>query len=328
MDTHYDHKLAAIAIEHWNEKLSEVDAPFSAIGLTMPASRVDVQPTQINVVRDVPGGGARTVFHGNTGAEIEAVCTVVGALNVKDLPPVPRFQARTTGPKRLRQHATIVGYDSRQFQRALDNIQIVAFEMSRAFKDDELRIWRPANDEAPTGPALSANCRYFTLGTDVATSQETAFDGMVDPHDALKDMLASTVHHCYDNEVSYLTMENGTYVSHPPNAFKVGDIVEMGFTISAWRFAANNNGPRFSTSLVLRTLTFLDGKYSMDAAFRRMDAQQRPTQHVPSPPVIRNQIAFRIAKRKEQQREAEEENGEPGLRRKMSKMAIGSTSTL
>ncbi|KAJ7216876.1 hypothetical protein B0H12DRAFT_1078863 [Mycena haematopus] len=295
MDDYYDHQQAALAIEHWNKKLSEVDAPFSEIGLTLPANRMD--PRQVSTMKDVPGGGARTVFHANTSAEIEAVFTVVGALTVKDLPPVNRTRAREIGAKRLRQHATIVGYDSLQFQRAIDNIQIVAYEMSRVFGDDDLRIWRP----------------------DATEAQKTTFNLAIDPHKALDGMLSTTVHHCYDNSVSYLTLENGTYTSHPPNAFKIGDIVEMGFTINAWRLAADNNGPKYNTNLVLRTLTFLDGTFSRNAALHRLDSERRsaaaePLQMVP---VIRNQIAFRIAKRKDRQREPEADAGEPSLRHKM-----------
>ncbi|KAJ7210590.1 hypothetical protein B0H12DRAFT_1242731 [Mycena haematopus] len=243
MDDYYDHQQATLAIEHWNKKLSEVDAPFSEIGLTLPANRMD--PRQVSTMKDVPGGGARTSF------------TRTQVLRSKPCSPSSELLlAREIGAKRLRQHATIVGYDSLQFQRAIDNIQIVAYEMSRVFGDDDLRIWRPDATEGAKGPSLSANCRYFTLGTSVAAAQKTTFNLAIDPHKALDGMLSTTVHHCYDNSVSYLTLENGTYTSHPPNAFKIGDIVEMGFTINAWRLAADNNGPKYNTNLVLRTLTF------------------------------------------------------------------------
>jgi hypothetical protein len=52
------------------------------------------------------------------------------------------------------------------------------------------------------------------------------------------------------------------YIEKDPATFKSGDIVEMGFAFVAWRKGKHSIGPEYSCKLVLRTLTFIDGKYT------------------------------------------------------------------
>ncbi|KAJ6489131.1 hypothetical protein C8R45DRAFT_1097456 [Mycena sanguinolenta] len=227
----------------------------------MSASATLFRPAKVTVIKDT--GGARTVLYAGTPTETEAVFTIVGILHIADVPPVSLSQIKSIGPKRLRQHVTIVGYDTKQFRRGVSVLETVAFEITRSFKTDEIKMWQPAESEGELGSTLSTNCRYFTLGANVPASQKTPFHSLVDPRNDLQSMLSSTVHHMYDNDVSYLMVAKGEYNYYSPELLKAGDMVEMGFTITAWKMAADNHEPKFTTNLVLRTLTFLDGTHTM-----------------------------------------------------------------
>jgi hypothetical protein len=52
------------------------------------------------------------------------------------------------------------------------------------------------------------------------------------------------------------------YVEKDPGTFKTGDIVEMGFALVVWKKQGKNVGPDWSCMLMLRTLTFLDGRFT------------------------------------------------------------------
>ncbi|KAJ6464408.1 hypothetical protein C8R45DRAFT_939926 [Mycena sanguinolenta] len=321
MDEHYKHDLAAAAVEEWNVRLSSEDAPLS--GVAVPASRAD--PTQVAIIKDIPGGGARLVFNAGTAGETEAVFSLVGALHVSDLPPVSLQQAKMIGPKCLWQHVTIVGYNSAQFKSAVANMETIAFEMSRSFKNDELCLWRPGSGEGEVGLSVSANCRYFTVGPNVPADHKAVFDPLTDPRKHLESMLSSAVHYTFDNVVTYLALAKGEYAFYPPESFKVGDIVEVGFTITVWKLAADNNGAKFTTNLVLRTLTLLDGALTRKAALDRSAAAARANRQQQAAPVIRNQIDFRIAKRRQQQ--SQTADAEPEIRNKFSRLAIKNEDT-
>jgi hypothetical protein len=52
------------------------------------------------------------------------------------------------------------------------------------------------------------------------------------------------------------------HVEKDPGTFEIGDIVEMGFALVAWKKQGKNTGLNWSCMLVLRTLTFLDGQFT------------------------------------------------------------------
>jgi hypothetical protein len=56
------------------------------------------------------------------------------------------------------------------------------------------------------------------------------------------------------------------YVEKDPSSFKTGHIVEMGFALVAWKKQGKVVGPEWTCMLVLRTLTFLDGRFTKVAA--------------------------------------------------------------
>ncbi|KAJ7259110.1 hypothetical protein B0H12DRAFT_1232096 [Mycena haematopus] len=296
MNNFYSHTAAATAVQQWNERLSQPDAPFSKIELAMPASPLDT--SRIRMEMTDGGRGARAFFPGDYVPPREAIFTVVGVLHTKDLPPVNKDKAKGGNAKNLRQHASVIGYNTAHFERAVENIQELSFNMSRLFGEDDIRSWQPTDTSPRNGPSMSANCRYFTLGYGVSEELKTKFDEKTDPHGVLSNVLSDTVSHCFDNNVTYLALVGDSYQAHDPASFKIGDIVEIGFALVAWKLAQGPQGPTYVSNLVLRSLTFLDGTYTKESHINKLKAEQEMYGRNRPGTVVYNQLAVEVAKRK------------------------------
>ncbi|KAF8205239.1 hypothetical protein K438DRAFT_1964324 [Mycena galopus ATCC 62051] len=303
MDAHFPHKEAPSLIQQWSTRLAQPEAPFIHLGLAVPASAM--QSGQISFVMDADGRAARAMFVKNQSAPAEAVFTVVGILQVKDLPPVSRATVRPAQLKHMKQHATIVGYHSGDFDRAVQNIQDLSFEMTRFFDDGVILPWSPVEHSA----------------ADISDAVKIPFDNRTDPHGVLSDMNTPTLAHCLDNDVAYLGIGNETYKPHLPASFRVGDVVEMGFAVVAWKLAKVTTGPQFIFSLVLRSLVFLDGSLTKKAAIARSHrASNGPRTSLA--PVVHNEIAKRMHSIMVEQ---DQKDDLPEVDRKLAKMSFGET---
>ncbi|KAJ6472417.1 hypothetical protein C8R45DRAFT_936310 [Mycena sanguinolenta] len=290
MDDFYPYSKAADAIQAWNKRLSAPEAPFSSLRLTMPSNTMETSSVSIYV--NPNQRGARTIIPADShGPTREAVFTLVGALTAKDLPLLSKSQIKPSAIRRARQHATIAGFNTACFQSAIDKIKDLSFEMSRHFDEQDILTWCPTDDSVKLGHTVSGNCRYFTLGSDIREDQKTSFDKLTDPHGVLQQFVSPSVAHCFDNDVAYMALNNNSYVDHNPAFFRTGDIVEMGFTIVTWQINHDKSrGPRFGIQLVLRTLTFLDGAFTKEAAFTRKEAARHKS--IPKgPSIVINPIA-------------------------------------
>ncbi|KAJ7698534.1 hypothetical protein B0H14DRAFT_3528814 [Mycena olivaceomarginata] len=160
--------------------------------------------------------------------------------------------------KFAKQHATLIGWDAQYF----------AYMMYSSFAENAVKPWRPETTD--DGDALiSSNCRYFTVGRNIPEHTRTTFHPRTDPHGVLAQYLGHHVAHCVDNDVMYMAFKEEEYVEKDPGTFKTGDIVEMGFAFVTWKKPGRNVGPEWSCMLVLRTLTFLDGRFTKEAHFAR-----------------------------------------------------------
>ncbi|KAJ7244516.1 hypothetical protein C8J57DRAFT_1005453, partial [Mycena rebaudengoi] len=131
-----------------------------------------------------------------------------------------------------------------------------------AFKDNDIESWTPSGGADELGDTLQTSGRFFILSKEALTSQIVAFDKHVDPARVLTNTLAKGIFHCVDNEVSYMNMEGGRYVAFyfsNPSAFRIGDIVELGFSVVAFK---GNQEARAVVKLVMRSLIFLDGSHT------------------------------------------------------------------
>ncbi|KAJ7301679.1 hypothetical protein DFH08DRAFT_827082 [Mycena albidolilacea] len=190
----------------------------------------------VTIVQVNGGQSAKAMFPTTGTHRQEAVFTIVGALNAKDLPPV----------KGMKQHATLSGWNAPYFKKALENMQV--------------EPWRP--ETADEGEAvISSNCRYFTVGRNIPEHSRTTFHHRTDPLGVLAKYVSDHVAHCVDNDVIYTEKD--------PSTFETGDLVEMGFAFVAWKKPGKIVGPEWCCMLVLRTLVFLDGRFTKEAHFAR-----------------------------------------------------------
>ncbi|KAJ7802563.1 hypothetical protein B0H14DRAFT_3488338 [Mycena olivaceomarginata] len=239
MDSFYPAKSAAIAIGEWSDRMCKDDAQLIKMGMAWPTTALN---NELVTIKELEGRRcAKAMFPTEGLHRQEAVFTIVGALKAKELPPV---KASRQHLKYARQHATLVGWDAPCFKKALENMQEAAYTMYSAFGEDTIEPWRPdVQDDRNT--QISSDCRYF------------------------HQWPSHNVAHCFDNDVMYMVFKGDEYVEKDPGTFKTGDIVEMGFAMVAWKRQGKHTGPDWSCMLVLRTLTFLDGKFTKDAHFAR-----------------------------------------------------------
>ncbi|KAJ7306331.1 hypothetical protein DFH08DRAFT_824780 [Mycena albidolilacea] len=266
MDSFYPAKAAALAIAEWSDKMCKEDAPLIKMGMAWPATALN---NQLVTIKELEGGrSAKAMFPTDGAHRQEAVFTVVGALKAKDLPPVKGSSLKADRLKYARQHATVAGWDAPCFKKALENMQEAAYTMYTAFDEDAIEPWRPDFADEQNAQ-ISSNCRYFTVGRNIPSDARTKFHPRTDPHGVLARYLSDSVAHCFDNDVMYMAFKGEEYVEKDPSSFKTGDIVEMGFALVAWKKQGKVVGPEWSCMLVLRTLTFLDGRFTKEAHFAR-----------------------------------------------------------
>ncbi|KAJ7785478.1 hypothetical protein B0H14DRAFT_2630508 [Mycena olivaceomarginata] len=139
-------------------------------------------------------------------------------------------------------------------------------------------LWQPAELDQ-YGRGLTSSCRYFTIGDNIPAGLKTPFHPKSDPCGVLAAQLSDKVSHCFDNDVMYMALKDDKYIERDPATFKSGHIVEMGFAFVAWRKGKHSIGSEYSCKLVLRTLTFIDGKYTKEAFFAKNAALARARPH-------------------------------------------------
>ncbi|KAJ7315251.1 hypothetical protein DFH08DRAFT_942985 [Mycena albidolilacea] len=254
MDSFYPAEAAAQAIIEWNDKLSKPDAPLIKMARAWPASALECE---LVTIAHLNGGQSAKAMFPTTGPHRqEAVFTIVEGF------------AACEGSEFARQHATLSGWNAPYFKKALENMQDVAYTMYSAFAENAVEPWRP--EAADEGEAvISSNCRYFTVGRNIPEHTRTTFHHRTDPHGVLAKYVSEHVTHCVDNNVMYMAYKEDEYTEKDPSTFKTGDLVEMGFAFVAWKKPGRNVGPEWCCMLVLRTLTFLDGRFTKEAHFAR-----------------------------------------------------------
>ncbi|KAJ7670437.1 hypothetical protein B0H17DRAFT_1141796 [Mycena rosella] len=187
-----------------------------------------------------------------TGLSAAAIFTVVGVLKLFDLPPVKRNSLTAARVPYARAYAEVVGYGSSHFATALANVKDLAYDLSTKFPADCVEHWIASPDSDIFGPGLGSSCRYYTMGGDIP---------------------GESPHHV-ENDVAYLCLKKNKYATKDPSGFRVGDIVEMGFELVAFRQTKRGEDDKHICKVVLRTLTPLDGSFAKAAFNARADAEQ------------------------------------------------------
>ncbi|KAK6974305.1 hypothetical protein R3P38DRAFT_2584384, partial [Favolaschia claudopus] len=209
----------------------------------------------------------------------EAVLTVRGVLTKKDLPPdLTTASMNKAKAQWARQHVSLIAYDSPSIQKTVDTIRALGYKMHVGLPD--AKVAQPnINSRQRLGVELELNCRYYTTGRSTLESHKTEFAEFVDPQGVLASFVTDSVSHCQDNQVAYMDFKCGKYSRYElkdPSAFQVGDIVEVGFAMVAWRNSKANEDLSYVTTMVLRSVTLLDDTYTkVSCALRKQAGSYR-----------------------------------------------------
>ncbi|KAK7007945.1 hypothetical protein R3P38DRAFT_3211600 [Favolaschia claudopus] len=276
MDTYYAHQEAAETVQIWSVKSTETNSPLVKCRFAQPACDLD---TDLVTVKKFDEGETGKIFIADgSGSPTEAIFTIVGVLCAQELPPVKRHSFAAKRVPYARQYAGIVGYGAPAFDLALSNLSSVAYEMAVAFGTRDIVGWKIEKSHTIGGSELSSSCRYFTVGRKIPEGDKIPFANAVDPYGVLTAFVTETVAHCVDNDVLYMQFKNNQCFPKDPSTFQNGDIVEMGVSLVTWRTGKHNSPERkYTSKLVLRSLTLLDNTLSKKAYFARQAPQTLPS---------------------------------------------------
>ncbi|KZT23616.1 hypothetical protein NEOLEDRAFT_1069191, partial [Neolentinus lepideus HHB14362 ss-1] len=196
----------------------------------------------------------------------EVILRVQGILCIKDLPPQldPIYIKQNQNYRKafLRQSIRLTGFSDKMFQRNVDGIQYISRHLSRLFKEGSVTEWQPSDFDGHQ--ALDISNRYFMTRKHNSTDLDVPFAATVDPHGFLEKLTDNQWTHTDDNKVTYHQMiqerDQFKYITADPAIFRLGDIVEAEISIFV---LSQGQGPnQHRVTLVLRSLTLLDAKYS------------------------------------------------------------------
>ncbi|KAJ7603714.1 hypothetical protein B0H17DRAFT_1154649 [Mycena rosella] len=318
--------LVAEALDSWTESMTAI---ISTKDYMHQAALLDSSAFRVKRV----DSSTTKVLARSESSRPEAIVTVVGVLKSFDLPPVKKNSITSARVPYARAYPEIVGYDSKHFVAAMENIKDLAYSLASKFPSDTIEHWVLVPGTTEFGPAIGGSCRYFTLGADIAP--ETKIEKYVDPSGTLSDHLGNKVAHCIDNDVAYLCIKmiskwillsfvrmqltTFRYVKKDPAGFRVGDIVEMGFALVAFRQASRNKDDKQICMLVLRTLTFLHDSFAK-AVFKARHTNEAKATSVASRPT---QVRSLVKKCFDFHELSSDDEDYPETRRRMAAMRVG-----
>ncbi|KAJ7634330.1 hypothetical protein B0H17DRAFT_1149706 [Mycena rosella] len=251
MDEHYNHQAAAKALDTWTESMKNTDTSreYMHQAAFIDPSFYGVKKTDDKTTK---------VVYSQDGTRAEAIFTMIGALKAYDIPPVKKNSLTSARIPDARAYPELVGYDSKHFAAAMDKVKDLTYTLSTSFSMDKVEHWIPVPDSNMFGPSINSSCRYFTVGTDIPSESKILFEKYVDPSGTLARHLGECISHCLDNDITYLCFKKEKHAIKNPGGFRVGDIVEMGFPLVAFRQPTRGEEDKQICKVVLRTLTLLD----------------------------------------------------------------------
>ncbi|KAJ7469730.1 hypothetical protein FB451DRAFT_1176969 [Mycena latifolia] len=323
MDSHYDHEKAsehrllplatftdrilATMIDSWTESMKEMTKDMKTI---KPAAFLDDNKGGLTM-RAVDGGAKKFMVRVDSG-RAEVILSVVGILKSFDLPPVKKNSISASRVPYARAYAEVVGYKSKHFANAVSTIEGLMYDLATSFAEDSVVHWIPEAQSELFGPTLSSGCRYFTTGSEIEHDTRINFARFVDPASTLGAFIGERVAHCEGNHVAYLGVKKDKFIKKDPASFRIGDVVEMGFAITAFRQAIRGEPDKHVCKPVLRTLTLLDATLSKDAFKARVAASltskitAKPKAQ-PKIPLIRNRAFVELSSDEEDASDARAE---------------------
>ncbi|KAJ7038282.1 hypothetical protein C8F04DRAFT_951465, partial [Mycena alexandri] len=154
------------------------------------------------------------------------------------------------------QEITVGGLGDTTFGQSIKNLDDVSYKLSVQFPEGSVDNWAATTGDH--GEMLTATCRYFTMGNNIPAEAKVPFASNVDPQKVLEKLMSVSCSHCEDNNVNYLEWKDEKLIRKNPVGFRVGDIVQVGISLCAFKASKTGNTPRYMCKLVLRSVTLLD----------------------------------------------------------------------
>ncbi|KAF5348943.1 hypothetical protein D9758_014225 [Tetrapyrgos nigripes] len=256
--------------------------------------------------------------HPNSPLE-ETIFRLQGVVYERELPPMTassRVYARKQAPY-LRQHIGIVGLGLPYMSTAVDQLYQIISKFQRPLNGQTLNPWTADSSFGPGHISITANCRYFTVGSGASTKQSLPFQDGVDPDGILQSLVTSTMVHTEDNSVLYMKASKSglkwRYTDIPPADISIGDVVEIQFTIMTIR----QRDSSYKMIMILRSVALLDDSVSTAASV----ARNRAFSLRKDPPITQRNLLKRV--KYEDSSDEEDVREHLRVRRDMAGLRIG-----
>ncbi|TFK58156.1 hypothetical protein BDN72DRAFT_721604, partial [Pluteus cervinus] len=175
------------------------------------------------------------------GEEEEVVFTLQGVIEEKNLPPVvedPKIPK--TKMQFLTQSVTLSGLGTPTFDESVVALSEVYTVFSRQFPEGRMMPLQSSPSSFGSGSSLVLSNRYFTRRSEGPQMKSIPFPSTVDPRKILTRHLSSSLIHTEENDVQYFVRhsdmgKNHKYHVASPQNFRVGDIVEVQFSLVVYK---------------------------------------------------------------------------------------------
>ncbi|TFK62338.1 hypothetical protein BDN72DRAFT_777190 [Pluteus cervinus] len=193
----------------------------------------------------------------------EVVFTLQGVIEAKNLPPImdkstiPRNKAQF-----LNQSLTLNGLGTPTFDLTMAALREMYPVICRQFPEG--RVTGTFMSESN----LTLSNRFFTQRSEAGQMQSVPFERNVDPKNILMHVLSPSLIHTAENEVQYFARQSDLgkifkYLNADPQIFRIGDIVEVQFSLVVYRMRGDN----YVCKPMLYSIALLEGKYGNVCCF-------------------------------------------------------------
>ncbi|TFK59464.1 hypothetical protein BDN72DRAFT_780707, partial [Pluteus cervinus] len=155
------------------------------------------------------------------------------------------------------------GLGTATFEESLTAIAQMHTVFSRYFPEGHICPWQPPLTSMTNTRGLLLSNRHFTRRTEGTQMEAIPFPTSVDPKGILANFVTPSLIHTEENEVKYFIRvsdmaRNYQYKTTTPQVFRIGDIVEVQFSLVVYKMRAD----QYILKPMLYSLALLDGKFS------------------------------------------------------------------
>ncbi|KAF9563137.1 hypothetical protein CPC08DRAFT_633200, partial [Agrocybe pediades] len=202
-----------------------------------------------------------------------AIVRYHGVICNKMLPPVSRPPSRAAMVRQrpyIRQGVTVTGLGTEYFVKCIQGMENIYLAFANTMSEGSMDEWNPSSYK--DYQAIESHSRYFSKAAPNSISASVAFTSLEDPSGVLQSMESDEFIHTADNVVEYrsrfVNQQTSTvqYKHISPQNFRVGDIVEVSITFSAYPCANN----KFKFVPKLEGILLLNQEHRDTAAILRM----------------------------------------------------------